>query len=143
MQPGEHAPPSELAAPHRGGGGAAALFWVTAVQAALVFLQAALAGQFLNGNQAALSLHQANGEVIPLLTILQLVVAARVWRRRRVAWPAGASALLLVAVVLQAVFGYSRQLAVHVPLGVAIFGTTLWLLLGTRRLVRTARSAAR
>jgi hypothetical protein len=42
--------------------------------------------------------------------------------------------LLLVAIVLQVGFGYGRQLAVHVPLGVAIFGTTLWLLIGTRRL---------
>ena len=66
MQPGGHVPPSEPAPPHHGGGGAATLFWVTAVQAVLVLLPAALAGQVLNGNQAALGLHQANGEDIPL-----------------------------------------------------------------------------
>jgi hypothetical protein len=127
---------SELAQPRAGsgGGGVAALFWLTSVQAALVFAQAALAGQFLNGNQGALNLHEVNAEVIPLVTIAQLVMAIRVWRRRKVAWPTAAAALLLVAIVLQVGFGYSRQLAVHVPLGVAIFGTTLWLLIGTRRL---------
>ena len=117
-----------------GGGGVAALFWLTSVQAALVLTQAALAGQFLNGNQGALNLHAANAEVIPLVTIAQLVVAIRVWRRRKVAWPTAAAAVLLVAIVFQVAFGYGRQLAVHVPLGVAIFGTTLWLLIGTRRL---------
>ncbi|HZD68178.1 MAG TPA: hypothetical protein VFA45_04415, partial [Actinomycetes bacterium] len=57
-----HVPPSEPAPPHHGGGGAATLFWVTAVQAVLVLLPAALAGQVVNGNRAALGLHQANGE---------------------------------------------------------------------------------
>ena len=76
--------------PAAGGGGAvAALSWLTAVQALLVFAQAALA-----------------------------------------------ATLLLVAVVLQITFGYARELAVHVPLGVAIFGTSLWLLIGTRHLRR-------
>jgi DNA-binding CsgD family transcriptional regulator len=118
---------SELAQPRAGsGGGVAALF----------FAQAALAGQFLNGNQGALNLHAANAEIIPLVTIAQLVVAIRVWRRRKVAWPTAAAALLLVAIVFQVGFGYGRQLALHIPLGVAIFGTTLWLLIGTRRLWR-------
>ena len=119
-----------------GGGGVAALFWLTAVQALLVFTQAALAGQFLNGNPAALDLHEQNAGIIPLLGIAQLVVALRVWRRRGVAWPAVAAGVLLVAVLLQITFGYARLLAFHVPLGVAIFGTSLWLLIGTRRLRR-------
>lgn len=43
----------------------------------------------------------------------------------------------------QAAFGYVRQLAVHVPLGVAIFGATLCLLLGTRRLAASAAAERR
>lgn len=91
MQPTDHAAPSEPAfRAHRGGGGAGPLFWVTALQAGLVFLQAALAGQFLGGNQLALGLHQANAQVIALLTLVQLGLAVRVWRRRHLVWPARA-----------------------------------------------------
>jgi hypothetical protein len=76
---------------------------------------------------------------IPQWVVDTSLVAIRVWRRRKVAWPT-AAALLLVAIVFQVAFGYGRQLAVHVPLGVAIFGTTLWLLIGTHRL-RSGRNA--
>ena len=36
-------------------------------------------------------------------------------------------------------FGYGRALAVHVPLGVAIFGLTVALAIGSWRLPRAAR----
>jgi hypothetical protein len=37
---------------------------------------------------------------------------------------------------LQLGFGYARLLALHVPLGVAIFGLTVAMAVGTRRLTR-------
>ena len=138
-EPGLARPPG----PPRPPGGATALRWITRVQAALVFLQAAFAGQFLDGNDVALSLHQGNAELIFWVAIAQLVIAITVWRRRGPGWPAAASLLLLLAITFQLGLGYSRQIAFHVPLGVAIFGTTVWLLLGTRRLAPGRRAGRR
>jgi hypothetical protein len=46
------------------------------------------------------------------------------------AWPTAASRLLLLAVGAQVALGYAHQVDVHVPLGVAILGITVWLLAG-------------
>jgi hypothetical protein len=51
-------------------------------------------------------------------------------------WPALASLALLLAEELQIGFGYARMLALHVPLGVASFGLTTAMLVGTGRLTR-------
>lgn len=110
------------------------------LNAALVLAQAAFAGQFLGGNQPLLIAHQVNAEIIPLVALAQLVLAVLVWRPGRgPGWPAVASALLLVAVVFQIALGWAGQLALHVPLGVAIFGLTAALLASTRPLAREAR----
>ena len=57
------------------------------------------------------------------------------------------SALLFVAVVMQAGFGYARQLGLHIPLGVAVVtGTvlfTIWLCRRGARIPRGARRGAR
>ena len=45
-------------------------------------------------------------------------------------------AWLLLAEEFQLGFGYARILALHVPLGVAIFGLTVAMLVATRRLTR-------
>jgi hypothetical protein len=114
--------------------GVAALRWVVSVQAVLLFLQAAFAGQFLSGNDGWRDWHAANGELLPLLSLAQLVIAVVVWRRRGPAWPAALSGVQLLAVGTQLGLGYAGQVAVHVPLGVAIFGLTVWLLVGVHRL---------
>lgn len=105
---------------------------VVAIEGLLIFGQAALAGQFLGGSPDALNWHQLNAFLIFFGAIALIVLAAILWRRDGPAWPTVASTLLLVAVVLQAAFGYARQLAFHVPLGVALFGLVLALLFGVR-----------
>ena len=112
----------------------AALRLVASVQPALLLLQAALAGQFLGGNQAAVGLHSANADLIQVLGLVQVVLAVVVWRRRGPAWPAAVSALLLLAIEVQFVMGFRQQVGVHVPLGVAIFGVMVWLAIALRRL---------
>lgn len=111
---------------------------VVAVHALLVFAQAALAGNFLVGNAEALRLHEVNGtEILMPVTLVQLVLAILVWRPGRgPAWPALATLLLFVAQILQISYGFGNRLALHVPLGVAIFGLSLTLLLGTGTLSR-------
>jgi hypothetical protein len=110
---------------------------IVLLHAALVLAQAAFAGQFLAGDAAWVRLHELNAGIIHLVALVQLVVAILVWRPGRgPGWPALASLALLLAEELQMGFGYARVLALHVPLGVAIFGTTVAMLVGTRRLTR-------
>jgi hypothetical protein len=60
-----------------------------------------------------------------------------VWRTGRgPGWLVLAGVVLLLAVVVQAGAGYNHQLALHVPLGVAILGLTGTLLGRTRTLIR-------
>ena len=114
------------------------------LHAAVILAQAALAGQFLAGHGAWLRVHETNAGIIQLVGLVQLVVAVLLWRPGRgPGWPALASLALLVAEELQIGFGYARVLALHVPLGVAIFGLTVAMLVGTGRLTRVDALKAR
>jgi heme A synthase len=67
------------------------------------------------------------------------LLAVLVWRRGHgPGWPVVVSVGLLVAILVQSVVGMNGLLAVHVPLGVAIFGLVATLLGRTR-----TRSATR
>jgi hypothetical protein len=110
---------------------------VVLLHAALILAQAGFAGQFLAGDAAWVRVHELNAGIIHLVAFVQLVVAMLVWRPGRgPGWPALASLALLLAEEFQLGFGYARILALHVPLGVAIFGITVAMLVGTRRLTR-------
>jgi hypothetical protein len=113
---------------------------VVLAHAALVLAQASFAGRYLGGDAAGLRLHERNAELLVTLALVQLVLAVLVWRPGRgPGWPALASLALWLAEVAQMAFGYGRALAVHVPLGVAIFGLTVALAIGSWRLPRAAR----
>ena len=113
---------------------------VVPAHAALVLVQAAFAGRYLSGDAAGLRLHERNAELIVTLALVQLVLAVLVWRPGRgPAWPALASLALWLAEVAQISLGYGRVLSVHVPLGVAIFGLTVALAIGTWRLTSAGR----
>jgi hypothetical protein len=108
---------------------------VVLLHTALILAQAAFAGQFLAGDGAWVRVHEANAGIIHMVAVFQLVLAILVWRPGRgPGWPALASLALLLAEELQLGFGYARILALHVPLGVAIFGLTVAILVGTRSL---------
>jgi hypothetical protein len=110
---------------------------VVLLHTALILAQAAFAGQFLAGDGAWVRVHEANAGIIHMVGFFQLVLAVLVWRPGRgPGWPALASLALLLAEELQLGFGYARILALHVPLGVAIFGLAVAILVGTRRLTR-------
>jgi heme A synthase len=102
--------------------------------AAAVFAQAVFAGLVLDGGDAWRDWHATNGMlVLPLLALTQVVLAVLVWRRRRgPGWLAIASVGLLLALQVQSVLGMTSQLALHVPLGMAIFGLVGTLLVRTR-----------
>jgi cytochrome bd-type quinol oxidase subunit 2 len=113
-----------------------ALRVVLRLLAVLVFAQAVFAGQFLDGNEAWRDWHASNGMlVIPLLALVEVVLAVLVWRSGRgPGWIALASVGLLLAILVQGGMGRTSQLAVHVPLGVAILGLVGVLLGRTRHL---------
>lgn len=115
-----------------------ALQAVVAVHVALVLLQAAFAGQMLSGSAWGHGLHAFTGWVVLLLvgmTQLVLAIAVRSSRRGPV-WPAVASALLLGTELVQVWAGATRNLALHVPLAMAIFGFVVAVLLSMRHLGR-------
>ena len=110
------------------------VLWLLAVS---LLAQVIFAGLFLDGHDAWRDWHAANGMLLPLLALVQVVLAVLVWRPGRgPGWPAIASVGLLVAVVLQNVVGQAGLLAVHVPLGVTIVGLVGTLLGRTRNLTR-------
>lgn len=100
------------------------------MKASTVFLAAALlmqgitAGQLLS-NEGSRQLRHATGPLVTVAMVLQIIAALLVWRAGRgpVRYPA-VSALLMVLVSVQFVVGGSGNLAVHVPLGVALFGAS-------------------
>jgi hypothetical protein len=103
--------------------------------ALLVFAQAVFAGLFLDGNAGWRQWHAINGMLlIPLLAVLAVVA----WRSGGPGWIAFASLALLVAIVVQGAMGQGGQVAVHVPLGVAILGLIGALLGRTRNLARVS-----
>jgi hypothetical protein len=109
---------------------------VPGLLAAAVFAQAVLAGLFLDGGDGWRAWHAVNGMlVLPLLALGQVVLAVLAWRRGRApGWLAAASGGLLLALLIQNVLGMTNQVAVHVPLGLAIFGLAGALLVRTRAL---------
>lgn len=96
----------------------------------IVLAQAVFAGTFLDGEPSALRLHQLTGtSVITVVSVLQLIVAVLCWRRHQLAaWFALAAFGLFVADMIQIGLGFTDQLMLHVPVGVAIFGVSLTLL---------------
>jgi hypothetical protein len=77
--------------------------------------------------------------LLPLLALIQVVLAVLVWRRcHGPGWLAIASVGLLLALLVQNLLGQTSQLAVHLPLGVAIFGLVGTLLVRARTLTRPA-----
>ena len=113
------------------------VLWLLAVA---VFAQAILAGLFLDGASGWRAWHAINGMlVLPLLALIQAVLAVLVWRRGRGPGRlAIASGGLLLALLVQNVLGQTSQIAVHVPLGLAIFGLVGTLLVFARTLTRPA-----
>ncbi|WP_344233186.1 hypothetical protein [Kribbella hippodromi] len=95
------------------------------VHAVAICLQPVFAGVYLNGSPAGMRMHEPTGLALAFLGLFQ-VVAATIWWRSGGRWTAPAVSLLILAgEVGQIAMGYSRQLAVHVPLGIALVGATV------------------
>jgi hypothetical protein len=118
---------------------------VTAVHTAIVIGQPVLAGLYLSGDVDALSIHASDGDLLLLVSFVQVVVALTYFLAGRGrSWPASSSVALFLAEGLQIGMGYSRQLAIHIPLGVGIVVAqmlfTVWVFGRSARRARHRRS---
>ncbi len=99
--------------------------------------QAILAGLFVTGDVDMLGWHRDNAGFTHVVLYLQLVASILLWRPGRgPAWPSWAAAALVAAETIQVAMGQDRVLAVHFPLGMAVFGATSLLTVLVWRVTR-------
>ena len=110
-----------------------ALRVVAGVHAVAICLQPLFAGIYLNGSNDGIKLHEPLGLTVTLIGLIQLLVATIWWRSGGKPIAPLVSLLILVGEVVQVAMGYSRQLAIHIPLGVALVGTTVAFALWVNR----------
>lgn len=103
-----------------------------ALSGVAVLVQAVSAGQLLSGGSSGL--HAAGAGAVHLLQLLTFVAGILVWRPGRgPAWPALASLVAMLLGFVQSAVGGSGAVIVHVPLGMALFGITVWLVVWSWR----------
>ena len=103
---------------------------VLIVNVTAMLLQSVFAGTLLAGDARSLIFHEHTAKFLVLLAVAQLMLA--IYLRMRSDFPRWiplASAGLVLAEVIEFAAGDLHRLAVHVPLGVAIFGGMLRQLL--------------
>jgi hypothetical protein len=104
------------------------------LHAVLALAQPIIAGTYLDGSSTAIRVHESAGSTLPLLALAALVAAFLDRRRGGPVWPAIAAGSLMIAETAQIMIGYSRSLAIHIPLGVAIVVTSILFAHGAGRL---------
>lgn len=86
-----------------------------------LFVQAVLAGQFLSGSYTSLLWHQNNAALTDMVLIAAILTGILVrWPGNGPLWPTFAVTGLLAISYVQSELGFSRILAIHIPLGVVI-----------------------
>lgn len=103
---------------------------VLIVNVTAMLLQSVFAGRLLGGDARSLLLHERTAKFMVLLAVAQLMLAIYLGIRSSFPlWIPIASAGLLLAEVIEFAAGDLHMLALHVPLGVTIFGGMLRQLL--------------
>ncbi len=94
---------------------------VLSVAAVLLFDQAVFACQFLGGSYPSLATHRENATYAGIAVAAAAFAAIPIrWPGRGPWWPMAATFGLFGLVGAQILLGFSRVLAVHIPLGVSI-----------------------
>lgn len=95
-----------------------------------MLLQAAFAGRMIGGDARAFPMHAATAKVLVLLAGgLVLLATYMKFQSHCPAWVLIASGVLLAAEVIEFAAGHLHRVDLHVPLGVALFGGPLRLLI--------------
>ncbi|MFC6159209.1 hypothetical protein [Kribbella jiaozuonensis] len=97
------------------------------LHAVAICLQPIFAGIYLDGSPSGIRMHEPTGLAIVFLGLAQLLIATIWWRTGGRPAAAGMSLLIFVGEVVQVSIGYSRQLAIHIPLGIALVAGTVAL----------------
>ena len=93
-----------------------------------VLAQPVLAGLYLTGDVDAIGVHGLIGSLLAMIELAVIVVAlAYVLGGRGRLWVLPVAVLLFLAVGFQIAAGYTRELELHVPLGVTIVVTSVLL----------------
>ena len=115
---------------------------VVTAQAVLAFNQAVFAGRFINGDYGAVATHSTGAGIVEAVLMLEVVAAVLLWRPGRgPGWPILAALGLFLLVGVQIALGFTRALAVHVPLGVTIIVLDILMLVWAWRYRPTIRVA--
>lgn len=109
----------------------------------VVLAQAALAGQFLNGNAALVATHRMLGEGLPVLALVLTVLAVVSRRGTSPGVLLVPTVILLLLTVAQTGLGFvGRETlgarSLHIPVGVALFGLGIYCLGAVKRLARAS-----
>lgn len=107
---------------------------VLSLHAVAALAQPVLIGQYLDGDFDFLDWHAVNANVVVLLAMAQMAIAILYWRPAGGrGWPALVSVAVFLAEGMQIGVGFSRDLGIHIPLGVAVVagvvGMTVWAFL--------------
>lgn len=98
------------------------LRYVLAAHTFCLFLQSALAGEFLSGTDSIVKFHEWTAWIVIVLCALQIGIVAFALRSGKVSlWLLIGSILVFLGEALQTGTGYGRFLRVHIPLGVIVF----------------------
>ncbi|MFI5711851.1 hypothetical protein [Kribbella sp. NPDC051620] len=106
---------------------------VAVLHAVAACLQPVLAGVYLNGSGSAMRLHEPIGLGLAFLSLGQVLLATIYWRSGGKGSAALVSLLLLAAEAIQISTGYTRDLAVHIPLGITIVALVIAFAIWTFR----------
>ena len=103
----------------------AVLRLVAVLHATAICVQPIAIGIYLNGATTGLKIHEPVGIALTMFGLVQLIAAIVYWRHGgRLAAPV-AALLILSAESVQVAMGFNKQLAIHIPLGIALIGSTI------------------
>jgi hypothetical protein len=96
---------------------------VVLINLLVIFAQFGLAGQMLGGRGSAVAIHGLTGVLLVLIAFVQAALSI-VLKAKSIGptWLVVANVGIIVAEVIEAACGHFHNLAVHVPLALAIFG---------------------
>ncbi|MEU8251086.1 hypothetical protein [Nonomuraea sp. NPDC048916] len=116
----------------KGSGYLTAFRIVAALSMLSVLVQAVTAGQLMGGGTG--NMHGSGATAVHVLGLVQLIVAVLLWRPGRGAgWPALVSLAALLLGFVQSMLGGTGQVSLHVPLGMTLFGLSVWLVVWSWR----------
>ena len=104
------------------------------IHTAGLFVQSALAGEFLSGTDGVVKFHELTAWIILGVCAIQIALAALAQKTGGASlWLLIGTLLIFLAAALQTGTGYGRFLRVHIPIGVLTFAGVSWQLVAQLR----------